>query len=200
MKLKKEHLSKVYEGLAEKDESFQYALKLVRANTNGGNIWVIGSQVYKNLINHYWGLPPNHYNKSLKDYDFLIESPQEEIRLPFFWRKTINNFGNPKFHQIFGRMKIDFVPLDKVHSVNERRVSPSIENYLAGVPLNIHSIVYDTKNQTIEGEVGIQSLEQKIVRVNNLQMAEDTARRYNITINELIKKIAEKLSFQPEFI
>ena len=195
MEINKSNLSGTFRRIAECDESFKEALSIVEQNTADGRIWLIGGFLYKTLANYLYGT-----SKPSKDFDFIIECPNQQIVLPENWRLSKSRFGNSKFAKTDKSLEIDFVPLSRVHGIIKRRIPPSIQNYLSGVPLSIHYLAYETKSGILEGDVGLASLEQKFVRLHNLEMAEDAARLYNTTVNEMITKKARELGFRAELV
>jgi hypothetical protein len=195
MKLQETELSGIFRTIAESDESFQEALSIVKQNAANGRIWLIGGFLYKTLANYLYDTI-----KHSKDFDFIIECPNQEIVLPENWQLNRNRFGNPKFTRADKSLELDFIPIDRVYSIMKRRISPAIRNHLNGVPLNIHCLVYETKKGILEGDAGLAGLEQKVVRVYNLEMAEDAARLYGTTVNEMIAQKAGELGFKAELI
>ena len=93
------------------------------------------------------------------------EKPVEKLMLPEEWQIKINSFGSPKM--IKNDIKIDYVPLDDIDHIKRRGLEPTIKNFISGVPLTIHSIVYHLQTQTIEEVVGLKALETKTVGINN---------------------------------
>jgi len=193
MKLVKKDLLNIIKKKILEDESFKEALNLTRKNSSG-KIWLIGGFLYKNLVKELYGT----CKKSAKDFDLIVERANKKLVLPAGWKKERNIFGNPKLFD--GKTEIDFVPLDEIYYIKKYRLKPCIESHLEGVPFNIHYLVYDIFDNKIVGDVGVRALEEKVVRAYNLEMLEYVARKYNTTMNEMIKKKAEVLGFGAEFI
>ena len=194
MKLQETNLSDIFKNIISKDKYFQLALKVVKENSLNDNIWVIGSFIYKNLADYFY----ENIN-SAKDIDFIVEKISPKISIPDNWTINKTRFGNPRLKNNIG-IEIDIIPLEEVYVIKKRKLSSSIENYLSGVPLNITSFAYDINKEKIEGIAGIESLGQKIVRINDLEMAQETAKIYETTVNEMIKKKANELKFKAELI
>ena len=191
MNLSFEYLSGIFREIETRDENLALATEIVRQNSNG-KIWLVGGAVYRNLIREIYG------GKEAKtDFDFIVEEEKEVITLPENWARLENHFGNPK---LVGKFEIDFVPLKKVYSIIRRSLEPLIENYLNCVPLNIHSIAYSIDDRRIVGEIGRKSLEERVVRINDLEMAREAAKKYVISVNNLIKEKAEDIGFGFELI
>ena len=194
MKLSKEDLVKIIREVVLPDKDFQEALKITR-NNSSGKTWLIGGFLYKNIAHVLYGS-----KKTTKDFDLVIERavPDDKIVLPKGWELTMNRFNNPKFSD--GEREIDFIPLERIHWIKTRGLQPSIENYLAGEILNVACLAYCIDNKEILGDVGIKALEEKIVRVHDLEMLEYGAKLHGITSNAMIQKKARELGFVAELI
>ena len=131
------------------------------------------------------------------DLDFVVEYPVSDFDLPDGWRVDKNRFGNPKL--ISGRKQIDYVPLEKIYSILQRQIEPTIENYLTGVPLNVQSVAYDINEKRVIGEIGINALLRRVVEVNDLFFAEYAAQKKGKSLREMIQEKADELSFTPIF-
>ena len=168
---------------------FQETIDIIQDNSSC-NFWLIGGFIYRSIASKLYGL-----KKPKVDFDFIIEKPTEKILFPNSWRRTVNRYGNLKFIKNDG-LEIDFVPLENVHSIIRRGLSPSIENFLTGTPLNIQSIAYDVKNKIIKGDVGIKALVQQIVAVNDFEQAKIYSARKGKLINNIIQEKALSLGFK----
>lgn len=166
---------------------FREALEIVKSNSSG-KIWLIGGFVYRTIASQLYGTP-----KPAVDFDFIVEKAVECFTLPESWSLEQNRFGNPKF--VHGHNSIDYVPLDKVCSITSRALSPTIENYLSGVPLTVQSIAYDVYGDKVIGEIGIDALKRRVIEINNLHFAEYAASKKGISVEEMIKQKAESLRF-----
>jgi hypothetical protein len=186
-----EYLSESFKELVSSDADFHEACEIVRQNSSGRR-WMIGGFLYRNLVNILYGT-----EKPAKDFDFIIETSNPEIVLSESWSQSQNRFGNPKFK---GRFEIDLVPLSNVYSIAQRQLPPKIEHFLDGTPFNIHSLVYDIDEETVQGEIGREALEKRVFEVNNLEMALAHVELYKTTLNEMIKTKAAELGFRPALI
>ncbi len=180
-----------FTAFVQQQELYQEALDIVRRNSSG-TIWLIGGFLYRNLASQLNDTPTPR-----TDLDFLIEKRNDTLTLPAGWIRMQNNWGNPKF--VRNPTAIDFVPLDTVYSINYRGLDAHLEHYLSGTPLNIHSLVYDVDEKKIIGEVGLKALQEKKVRVNNLEMAQKYAEVKRQPLYELIKEKAHSIGFTPVY-
>jgi len=183
------NLAEKFSKFIEKDSKFKEVLEIISENSLGNN-WLIGGALYQNLAYLLYGT-----KHDVVDFDFIIEKPVENIILPKGWEFKLNSFGNPKL--IGKNTKIDYVPLNSIVHTIRNNLEATIENFLLRTPLTIHSIAYHLETQTIEGEAGLKALETKTVGSNDLEELRFHCQRYNITIEEAIKKEAEKLNFRP---
>lgn len=164
------------------------ALDFINKNSNG-DTYLIGGFIYRNLAHNLYGA-----QKPSVDLDFIIEKPVEYFNLPSGWKIAKNRFGNIK---ILGpKNPIDYVPIQNIHSIQFRQLTPSIQNYLTGTPLTVQSICYDIKNQELIGEIGINSIKEKLVKINNLDEALYGSKIKGKLLNEYIKDIADNLGFR----
>jgi len=192
MKLTKKSLLMIVKEKILRDESFTDALEITRKNSFG-KIWLIGGALYKTLVQGLY-----RTGKTTKDFDLIVEKARKQLVLPAGWQRNKNRFGNPKFFN--GELEIDFIPLEEIYYIKKNKLEPRIENFLAGVPLNIHFLVYDILDDRIFGDVGIKALEEKVVRVYNLKMANYCARKYNKTVDTMVKEKARDLGFKADLI
>ena len=65
-------------------------------------------------------------------------------------------------------------------------------------PFNIYSIAYDISDKLIRVSEGMKAIKERVVRVNDLEMAKETAKIYNRPLEELIKRKAVQLDFSYE--
>ena len=182
-------LSDVFREFLTKDAEFSLAKEIVLQNSTGRN-WLIGGYLYRSLAYLLYGtLRPS------VDFDFVVEEPREKTVLPVSFELKENRYDNPKF--VGKTFSIDFVPLTTIHSINRRRLKPTIENYLTGTPLTVQSIAYEIGTSRLIGDVGIRALLCKEVGVNNLSQAKIYAEKKGQSIEEIIRKKAESLRFKP---
>ena len=188
-------LSELFESIVSENETFNASLQIVKENSLDGRIWLIGGFVYRNLVNSLYGK-----SSLIKDIDFIIEKPKALIELPEGWKAEKNRLSNPKFIEVYSGFAIDFVPLEKVHGLLPQDYPPKIKDYLRLAPLNLGSLAYDTNAKILIGGEGILGIMQKIISVNNLEIALAQAKRNNTTINEIMMEKAKELGFEARLI
>lgn len=181
----KKALEKIIQAKIEHDTEYQEALSMAKKNSSG-KIWLIGSLVYKTLANELWGcdLPP-------KDFDFVVENIKEDLILPEGWKAVINTHGNPKLSN--RDIEIDLISLSNIHSIKERGLEPDINNFLSGTPLTIQSMVLDVEENALIGDIGIQSLLNKEISINNKEEYEYAKNIYGY--RQSIDRYAKGLKF-----
>ena len=123
----------------------------------------------------------------------LVENTVNHFTLSGEWGIQQNRFDTPKF--VCGNNSIDYVPLNKVYSITSRNLSPTIENFLTGVPLTIQYIAYDVYENKVIGEIGIDALRRRVIEINDVHFAEYAARKKGISVEEMVKKKAESMGF-----
>ncbi len=167
---------------------YEEAVGMVKANS-AGHVWLIGGFVCRSIIQELYGIP---MSKEV-DLDFVVEKARP-ITVPDGWKLEQNKYGNPKL--VGPTYEIDYIPLESVHSVLRRGLAPTIENFLSGTPLNVQSIAFDITNNQIIGEIGIKSIKDKVVAINDLEQAKHRAAKKGVTPNDLVTNIASQFQFQ----
>ena len=84
-------LSVLLTGSLAQNDIYLEALDVVRKNSSG-KIWLIGSGVYKTLLNLLY-----HDNFSVKDWDFIVEAVKPLLVINKDWIVGETKHGNPKF-------------------------------------------------------------------------------------------------------
>jgi len=176
-------LSEKFSRLIEEDSKYRKAKEIVSMNAKE-DIWLVGGQVYRNLANILYGIPiPQN-----TDFDFIIETQNQELVIPWPWNITRNHFGDLKIRG--PNYNIDLIPLTSIHI-------QSIENYLKHVPLTIQSIAYNIKDRRLIGEIGMKALYDKKVEVNSYEDIVLHAKIYQKTLTEIIEETAQSIGFTP---
>jgi len=165
---------------------------LAKQNAGPGKIWVMGGFVYRNVLRTAAVCPT--FPEQL-DVDFLIERiPEGDLVVPEEWsQKITRDYGNLSFSR--GDLKIDLNYLQNFRSILVRNLAPTLENFFTGTPLDVQSIVYDPLERAVQGEIGIRSLLEKSVRINNIQEAKYEAEKKGLTLRELVMRKANEISF-----
>lgn len=109
-----------------------------------------------------------------------------------------NSYGNPKL--VGPTYEIDYIPLENISSIIRRGLEPTIENFLTGTPLNVQSIVYDVVNNKVMGDIGIKSIEDRVIAINDMEQAKHRADKKGVTPNDLVTDIAEQFDFTPIYL
>lgn len=185
-------LTKYFLAETKKDLYFRPALNLIK-KISSGNIWVIGGYVSKSIIR-------NLYNTEIKstDYDFIVEK-LDLSKLPKNIALEKTSFGQPRIK--YKDSHIDVVELSEVHSIKSRFMLPIIDNFFWGTPLNIQAIAFDVNNNKIIGQIGINAILAKEIKINNKELADEYFSKEcfvkeKYTIKEYAKKHADRLNFK----
>lgn len=189
-----EDFTEIFRTYVESSPEFKDALNIAKRNSTG-KIWVIGSFVYRNIIKEIYR---KRFQKlSEIDIDFLVETHSEKkVYVPQGWELRMSDWPHPYFLKKEGGLRVDLNYLLNFHSIVSRRIEdPTIYDHLTGTPLNVQSIHYDCDSETIVGDIGKKSIEQKMVEINNLSEAGFEADKGGITLGELVKGKAEELGF-----
>ncbi len=181
-------LEKKFQSFLEGNHAYEEALKLIKKNSSG-EIWLIGGFVWRNLAHllHDTGEPESG------DIDFIVSGLNHYL-ITGNWGVRQNSYGNPKFRK--GEMRVDVVPLNNIASIMRRKLKPTIESYLTGTPLSIQSIAYEVSSGKLLGPVGLDSLNVRVIKINDLKSAKNTASKKGLTLKKYIEKFANSLNFQ----
>lgn len=182
------NLTKVFEDSIKGNKNYQIAEKIIKENASGG-MWVVGGFVYRNISSIIYDS-----KKPSGDIDFVVENIAEKIKVPKGWEITKNKFGNPKIKK--GKNEIDISILERSHFINRKKIKPTIKNYLKGVPFTVQSIAYDIRSRKIIGKVGIKSIKEKSIGVNNLDQAKYCLPIQGRTYKKWVKEMAKSLGFK----
>ena len=174
-------------------QKYLAALDIVKQNSQGA-IYLIGGAVYRTIARELHGTTQTPH-----DFDFLVETTNQSLTAPEGWAIQTNRYGNPKFtHE---KLTVDLVPIRTIHSIISRKLDPTLENYLKGTPFDIQSIAYDTKNDRVIGKDAFDSLDSKIVNINNYAEAFHAAEKKGHTGSlSYLRAMAKSLDFQPVYI
>ena len=171
--------------LAE-SKAYQYALDIIRKNSEG-KIWLIGGFIFRTLVNKLYGC-----KSPSKDFDFIVENITKPLMLPRGWQELETKFGNPKLKK--DNIVIDLISLNNVLSIQRRNLKPSIKNFLSGTPLTIQSIAFDINRQVLIGRIGIYSIKNRIVGINNREEYDYAVGIYGDPFS--VKRFANNLGFK----
>lgn len=182
-------LAKLLSRHLSKSASFHKALFIVKKNSRG-RVWLIGGGVFRSLASLLYGikLPPG------TDFDFIVEYGNEFPKLEKGWIMERNRHGNPKFRN--GSLSVDVVTLKTVHSIRRRRLHYSIKNYLSGVPMTIQSFAYEIYRKKLVGNVGLDSLMTKTIRINNKAEYQYSSQIKGYRRYDYLRKVARSMKFK----
>lgn len=180
------------------NKNFQEAFSIARKNSGKGNIWIIGGLVYRNIISGLYG----KQGDEVYDFDFIVENPveYEQIKLPSGWEIIRTGLGEPRF--VNGQKQIDLVALDnsvnppELNSLPKMDMEEKLQSYFRRVPLNIQALAYDVDKQKVVGDVGIKSIEDRKIGVNNLDECISFCKRRKISIREFINRKKNASGFE----
>ncbi len=107
--------------------------------------------------------------QELPDLDFICDEIGE-LSLPEGWKTTRTRFGGPKFTT--PKFIIDLWCLRDHKNISRKELPPTIENYLATVPLTSQAIAYDLNRNCLLGEIWKESLISRTIRVHDSESFE----------------------------
>lgn len=142
-----------------KNQDYIAAIDIVKKRSSG-KIWLIGSGIYKSLINIFYDA-----KYKIKDWDFIVENINVALGIDNNLEIYKNNHGNFKLNK--NGLSIDLIPLNNIHSIKERNLEPNITNYLSGTPFSIQAMAFDVSSHELLGKNGLVSIINKTIEVNN---------------------------------
>lgn len=176
---------------------FAEAIEIAKNAANGGDIWVIGGSVFRNIIKElYDSKGPSNY-----DFDFIFENPVNVDYLKSLKNWNFLKTGLDEPCLIANEKQIDFIWLNNAVNPHEMAdpkkmsVDEKIQSYLRRVPLNIQSIIYDVNGDRVIGEVGIKAVKEKNISINNLDECLNFCRRRKISIRKFMTTKGNDLGF-----
>lgn len=183
-----ENLGKIFLDKIKANEDYKEIINLVKNNSQG-NIYLVGGTVSRTLVCElYGGIQKN------QDFDFVVDSLNENLVIPNGWKVTFEKFGNPTFKK--NQVEIDIFPLSDHEYIKKNKLEPTIQNFLDGVPFSIQALVFDIRNEKLIGKTGIESLRTMKYKVHNVESAKEVAKMKKVTINERMKQKGKSLNFE----
>jgi len=142
----------------------------------------VGGGLSRTLISNLYGGV-----KTEVDYDFIVNTLNSQLILPDGWKVTTNKYGNPKL--IKEKQTIDIMPLDTIHSIKRRKLTPTINHFLTGTPFTIQSLAYNIKSEELVGPIGIKAILTKTVGINNLKQAMYNTKLKGTTVKSVFRPV-----------
>jgi tRNA nucleotidyltransferase/poly(A) polymerase len=183
-----ENLCKILVEQLSEIKDFEEILSIVKNNSRG-KIYLVGGTVSRTLVNAIYG-----GCQLDQDFDFVVDSLNEKLKIPSGWEVTYHKFGNPTIQK--DNIEIDIFPLSDHGYIKKNKLEPTIENYLDGTPFTIQALVFDIKHQKLIGKKGIEALKMKKFEVNNEIEAREVAKRKGVSINERMQQKADTAGFE----
>lgn len=189
--------TKEFEESVENNDSYKEALEIVKQNSSAGKIWAAGGIVFRGIVSKLYGIK----NKSLYDFDFMIEKNLDKhIIPPKEWKLIKTHFGDPRLVQ--GEKQIDIWPINHAvdlsdkKRVDEMTTEEKLESYFKQVPLTIQAIVYDINDKKIVGEGAITAIKNKEIKVNEIRECLKFCKARKISVRKFMRDKARDLNFE----
>jgi len=183
-------------------EPFQNeVLEIGMRNTKGG-LWIIGGFVSKLVARSLYDFPKS-WNPI--DIDFIADeiAPHQDPYVPNGWAMRFTSWGNPYLEK--GDLRVELNGLTNYVPLKERRIAdPKISHLLQIAPLDIQSIAVDTQRKSLEGELGINAIRRKEVKVNDWrslgQVVEVSGRdSTKVNLEEFVRRKSDGIGFNYKF-
>lgn len=170
-------------------EIFSEVLELARQNSEG-KIWLMGGFLYKNIAAALYG-----GETYTKDIDLIVEKRNVSLKQVPNWIIETNSYGVANYTRL--DCKMSMTDIRKAIRVSNM-VNPTVEEFIEETPLNIQSIALDLDKKVLIGKRGIDALNKRVVKVNNLPQAKYYAERKRKSLETIIIEKANELNFEYE--
>lgn len=170
-------------------EIFSEVLELARQNSDG-KIWLMGGFLYKNIAAALYG-----GETYTNDIDLIVEKRNKVLKQVTNWSIETNSYGVANYTR--SDCKMSMTDIRKAIRVSNM-VNPTVEEFIEETPLNIQSIALDLDKKVLIGERGIDALNKRVVKVNNLPQAKYYAERKRKSLETIIIEKAKELNFEYE--
>lgn len=141
---------------------YRQARDIVRENATG-RVSLIGGAVYRTIAHALYRTPAHD-----TDFDFLCDGVRYPAFVPPGFRFERNYFDNPRFTPVSNsllskRGVVDLIDLSREWSFTH-------EGFVRGASLNVQAIGLDLLTERLYGP-GLRALEERVVRVNDVDLA-----------------------------
>ena len=214
MKKANKQLSRKVLDALNKDPNFAEAYQMVcnRAKTKP---YLVGGKLYRTMIEIIYDYPARSHSC---DFDFAAETVRKRKKEELYTGKlkTITDLmGNVievpvkrarprKSSYLKGDSvklrtrhgcKIDLMNIPDLHGIKTGKLSPTIEGYLEAVPLSVQSIAMDIDKCEIFGRVGLDSINEKFIWINNKEVLTEYVALKGWTIDRYVRSKADSIKF-----
>ncbi len=184
----------------DKDDNLKEVLDIVKSNSSG-KILMVGGTVFRNIINILY----SQKKEEIFDFDFIVENICESNKMiiPKGWNLTKTHHGDPRF--LKDKKQVDMWPLNKAVNLTDKDKIESmdkndkLESYFRRVPLTVQAIAYDIKENKIIGNIGMQAISNKEIKVNNISECLGFCKARRISVRRFISSKSESLNFKPYY-
>ncbi len=194
---------------------FHAALKLARANSKG-KIYLVGSSVYRTLIEVLFGI--EGADNKARDYDFLADKltwmshvptdlKEVQWREPFFYggpmrEILVNPFQvtTPPAARVFSKpgLKVDVFTMDSFPTAR-RTQNGSLFDYFCSMPLTLQMLAFDVDTGEVLGLGGLPlGIASREIMVNDRDELQRAAARENTSTQGYAATKSSGLGFSVE--
>ena len=189
--------------------------EVVKPNVEGNQVWLVGGKIYRSLISEIYG-----HNTGLSDTDYVCGSIHPDFPRFFKgerekWTITPKKMPGTMYQEGFtleNRSYREAIDLFPIKSLTEHPDFPRDSGgrtltlrgreipdcYFRLVPLSIQAIAMDLNTGEIFGDVGLDSIRKKVVRINNENSLYSSASSQKIREEEYIASKANSIGFATE--
>jgi hypothetical protein len=204
MKKLNKSLSKRVLTVLNKDANFRDAYQMV-CNRSITKPYLVGGKLYRTLIELTYDYPARSHSC---DFDFAANEirskkryKKKKIYNPLTELYEVKKFAVPSRYDGSINMrtdsgaKIDLIGISGLASVKTKKQPLSIQGYLGCVPLSVQAIAMDVDRCEIFGKIGLDSINEKYVWVNNEEVLKEYIKRVGGTADNYLKTKADSIKF-----
>jgi len=205
MKKASKSLSKRVLTVLNKDPNFRDAYQMV-CNKSKTKPYLVGGKLYRTMIELTYDYPARSHTC---DFDFAAEEIRKK-KQKFKKKRYTDKYGEIRYRTVpvFDRYnsdsihmktesgaKIDLISISDLIAVRAKQQPISIEGYFGSVPLSIQAIAMDVDKCEIFGKIGLDSINEKYVWVNNEFVLNEYSKYKGIRPDNYIKRKADSIKF-----
>lgn len=162
---------------------------IIKESTTG-NVWMIGKTILRALASQTTG-PLEQIDP---DLSFVTDTEGYATDISKDWGVIRTERGWALLNE---DRSAELSPFSLMYLIRRRRLPATLDSYFSGVPLTVHAVAYDIRNDQLVGDIGLDAIKQRVISVNNICSARYSAGKKGIPLKKYIKNKADELGFKP---
>ena len=178
---------KMVRSFIDRDPNFDLALSVAKNNSLGGDIWIVGSFLYKNILKQKYGVD----NIVIKDYDFMLENQRSysDTIVPEGWVNKPTYYGGPRL--LGDGIEVDVYPIkEALENFSIKTEGLNFEEmmrfYLRGAIFDIQSLAYNYSEGKLIDEGSIRAIESRKTNITCIDSCVGISKKKGISLDEYL--------------